>query len=485
MSAQTYNHYGFRRQDYTWGKLRSLLCLEQNGTKFDKIADDLRCLELRYFTTEALNEQGQRELFELVKAELKQKQPTFFGGAHGDRCLSFVFGLIMYIHDRRRYRHEKRCTEGLFEAALSPTQTDDRNSNTATLSTSSSSQTVVKVHRTSICHSPRKRQGIGEKMRPVVLLTRRKNLKNTNTAARQSLHDTGALPQRITQPIDSVSSDDRVEFHSRESSPAQRYTGSERSASPAVENGSRDIHPELEMTTEKTVYSHPRSLEGDIAGPSTFRSMLSVVPGVKGPRRMPGPLDSPGLFYAFQLDNHSVKLAAPIHDPQLSEFSGSQYTNSSRLQSDNYFSCFGATSLYGPRWEPRKPDPSLSGDFGKKEKLEEPVAEASEKTHADPSSTAADSPFFTKEPTQRESGIAGIHRFLSKCHPPMMQYILRFVEFGCTTTEYLRGLSTWPPEQRHKLLVKILQGERGGPVPQMDIAVLENQLDTYFMEDDV
>lgn len=84
----------------------------------------------------------------------------------------------------------------------------------------------------------------------------------------------------------------------------------------------------------------------------------------------------------------------------------------------------------------------------------------------------------------KESGIAGIHRFLSKCNPPMMQHVRRFVDFGCSTTEYLRGVSRWPPEQRHKLLLKILEPVPGEMIQKMDIAVLEAQFEMYFANDD-
>ena len=173
-----------------------------------------------------------------------------------------------------------------------------------------------------------------------------------------------------------------------------------------------------------------------------------------------------GLFHrSFQLDKHSVRTAALLADEPPLRSLGSQRS-----------STFGASSVYVSRWEP------LPGDLRKKEKTKKLVAATYKLSGVDLSSKEADRPTIKEAP--KESRIAGIHRFLSKCHPPMMQHILRFVEFGCTTTEYLRGVSTWPAEQRHKLLVKILRPERGGAVPRMDIAVLENQFDTYFRDDD-
>jgi hypothetical protein len=79
-----------------------------------------------------------------------------------------------------------------------------------------------------------------------------------------------------------------------------------------------------------------------------------------------------------------------------------------------------------------------------------------------------------------------IHDFLGTCQPPMTHHLQRFVDFGCTTSPYLRSVSRWPAEQRYKLLKRILEsGERDAGVSpsEMDIAILEHQFDTYFMED--
>lgn len=344
----------------------------------------------------------------------------------------------------------------------------------------SSSQPIVEVGvKTSIYHSPRRTKATRKKTGPVVLLTQRKKYKNT--AVRRNY---GALPQHKIMRVDSVNSDDRMGFGSRESSTAQCFAESERSTSSAAPNGYRGIHSSFGSATQSTSSSHPSPLEEHRAGPFPLRLKFREIPQVKAPRQMPDPLYYvTGLFHDFQLDNHPVKIPAPAHERQHPAFSASRSANSSSLTSDDYFDDFRTSSLYGPRWEPRKPDSGLSGDFRKKDKFEKPVAEAPKPSHADPYSRGTDHLFITK--VQRESGIAGIHRFLSKCHPPMMQHILCFVEFGCTTTEYLRGVSTWPAEQRHKLLVKILQPERRGAVPHMDIAVLENQFETYFKGNDV
>ncbi|KAF9480011.1 hypothetical protein BDN70DRAFT_894519 [Pholiota conissans] len=79
---------------------------------------------------------------------------------------------------------------------------------------------------------------------------------------------------------------------------------------------------------------------------------------------------------------------------------------------------------------------------------------------------------------------AEIHTFLGTCVPSMMHYLRRFVDFGCVTSTHLRSVSQWRPEQRYKLLKKILRSGLLDAAPlDMDIAILENQFDTYFLED--
>ncbi len=193
---------------------------------------------------------------------------------------------------------------------------------------------------------------------------------------------------------------------------------------------------------------------------------------------MPDSFTAPGLFHRnFQLTNALSEQLPFFHTSPNSPPWDPKALVPSSLPSNDQSNYFGASSVYVPRWKP------VSDDLrSKKEKTGNLLAATYIPSDADLSSKEADRPVIKKG--EEESRIAAIHRFLSKCRPPMMQHILRFVEFGCTTTEYLRGVSTWPAEQRHKLLVKILQPERGGAVPRMDIAVLENQFDTYFRDDD-
>ena len=311
---------------------------------------------------------------------------------------------------------------------------------------------------------------------PVVLLTRRKDMNIKNGVASKS-PATDAPPQHMPQRFDSYA-EDHIGSESRESFTAQHCTGSEKHTSPSVSIGVRAINSGFEEPTQSTFPSHPPSLEVKV-GPPSLHSRSRAVPEIKAPRRMQPPLEALRIPYNFQADNRPLTIIAHTHEPQSSTFPRSRSTHSPSLTSEDHFSSF-----YGTRWEPRKPDPGLSGNFPEIEKQERPVVDAPKSSYAGPSSHwGADGPSIIEAPKQ--SAITGIHRFLSKCRPPMMQHILRFVEFGCTTTEYLRGVSEWPAEQRHRLLVKILQPEWGGAAPQMDIAVLENQFETYFMDDDV
>ncbi|KAF8199725.1 hypothetical protein BJ912DRAFT_950118 [Pholiota molesta] len=78
---------------------------------------------------------------------------------------------------------------------------------------------------------------------------------------------------------------------------------------------------------------------------------------------------------------------------------------------------------------------------------------------------------------------AEIYTFLHTCKPPMLHYLGRFVDFGCVTSTQLRSVSEWRPAQRHNLLEKILTFGKLDAMPsEMDIAVLENQFETYFLE---
>ena len=69
----------------------------------------------------------------------------------------------------------------------------------------------------------------------------------------------------------------------------------------------------------------------------------------------------------------------------------------------------------------------------------------------------------------------------------MDHLIQNFINFGCNTQEFLRGISSWAPEKRHDILKKILTGSKGGgrvTATEMEIAVIENKLETYFVDEE-
>ena len=64
----------------------------------------------------------------------------------------------------------------------------------------------------------------------------------------------------------------------------------------------------------------------------------------------------------------------------------------------------------------------------------------------------------------------------------MDHFLQNFIEFGCNSEEFLRGVSSWAPEKRLVVLKKILTGPEGGSaVTEMELAVIENKLAMYFM----
>ncbi|KAF8969110.1 hypothetical protein BDZ97DRAFT_264189 [Flammula alnicola] len=79
---------------------------------------------------------------------------------------------------------------------------------------------------------------------------------------------------------------------------------------------------------------------------------------------------------------------------------------------------------------------------------------------------------------QPENGRHPVQHFLEMCVPPMGHFFPQFVEFGCSTEEYLLGVSTWPPEQIYEFLKKIFPAH--GKMREMDILILQNHFKAYF-----
>ncbi|KAF9480010.1 hypothetical protein BDN70DRAFT_932122 [Pholiota conissans] len=90
----------------------------------------------------------------------------------------------------------------------------------------------------------------------------------------------------------------------------------------------------------------------------------------------------------------------------------------------------------------------------------------------------------TEHSTDTKKPIQEIHAFLASCKPPMMQYLKPFMDFGCVTETHLRSVSMWLPEKRHNLVKTILKSGSGlvAEPTEMDVAILVNQLETYFLE---
>lgn len=79
------------------------------------------------------------------------------------------------------------------------------------------------------------------------------------------------------------------------------------------------------------------------------------------------------------------------------------------------------------------------------------------------------------------SGAETVHEFLKRCHPPMDRYFTAFINFGCTTETHLRSFARFAQEKKYSILKQLLVNQSGVEgFTEMDVAVLENQLETYF-----
>ncbi|KIM47074.1 hypothetical protein M413DRAFT_23358 [Hebeloma cylindrosporum] len=77
-----------------------------------------------------------------------------------------------------------------------------------------------------------------------------------------------------------------------------------------------------------------------------------------------------------------------------------------------------------------------------------------------------------------------VQQFLRACQPPMDRHLQHFLDFGCNSSEFLRGMSLWAPKKRLATLKKILTGPEGESVAtEMELAVIENHLETYFADE--
>jgi len=68
----------------------------------------------------------------------------------------------------------------------------------------------------------------------------------------------------------------------------------------------------------------------------------------------------------------------------------------------------------------------------------------------------------------------------------MDRYLQHFTEFGCNSLDFLRGMSSWAPEKRLAILKKILTAPEGeSAVTEMELAVIENKLEAYFVNEEM
>jgi len=106
--------------------------------------------------------------------------------------------------------------------------------------------------------------------------------------------------------------------------------------------------------------------------------------------------------------------------------------------------------------------------------------------HAESSSQArpSNSASFTQgnnEDVFKLTGVTRVARFLNACSPPMAHFLQPFIDFGCTSEEYLVAVSTWPTEKISYFLRQVVsRGEDKCNFSQMDMLILQNHFTSYF-----
>lgn len=81
----------------------------------------------------------------------------------------------------------------------------------------------------------------------------------------------------------------------------------------------------------------------------------------------------------------------------------------------------------------------------------------------------------------QSTGVTRVARFLNACFPSMAHFLKHFVDFGCTSEEYLRAISTWPTDRISYFLSQVSgQGGDGRKLSEMDMLVLQNHFISYF-----
>jgi len=107
--------------------------------------------------------------------------------------------------------------------------------------------------------------------------------------------------------------------------------------------------------------------------------------------------------------------------------------------------------------------------------------------HAESSSQARSSnnnASFTQDPHEdafRLTGVTRVARFLNACSPPMAHFLQPFINFGCTSEEYLIAVSTWPTEKISLFLRQVAsRGNDKREFTPMDMLILQNHFISYF-----
>ena len=73
-----------------------------------------------------------------------------------------------------------------------------------------------------------------------------------------------------------------------------------------------------------------------------------------------------------------------------------------------------------------------------------------------------------------------VHRFLNSCVPSMGHLLDRFINFGCTSEEFLLGISMWSRAEIEHFLDQLPVTVEGIPLSPMEKLVLINQFLNYF-----
>jgi len=90
---------------------------------------------------------------------------------------------------------------------------------------------------------------------------------------------------------------------------------------------------------------------------------------------------------------------------------------------------------------------------------------------------------YSTLPKSRGEEYAFIYEFLMACQPSMEQLLSKFLENGCDSEAKLRILSGWSSVDRKNWLRNISEGPEmvGRAIKGMDIDILDNYIETYFV----